>query len=155
MGKMRKTVIISIILVLFITNCSSQTNKMTEEQYFAKSKLIWQYYVPKSGQSEFVQGELLRAVEKLRDEAHRNGNINFNEKCHEILIGFLREKLSDRKIFDEKTIEIINADLNRLSLEEQPYTWDDIFDRICNRIVDWNMYYGNEIEHQNNPELNC
>jgi len=111
--------------------------------------------VPKSGQSEFVQGELLRAIEKLRDEAHRNGNINFNEKCHGILIGFLKEKLSDKKVFDEKTIEQINEDLDRLAVEEQPYTWDDIFDRICNRIVDWNSYYGDEIINEKNSELYC
>jgi len=152
---MIKTVFINIILVLLVTNCTSQTKKMTEKVYFEKAKLIWQNYVPKSGQSKFVQGELLRAIEKLRDEAHRNGNINFNENCHGILIGYLRKKLSDSKIFDEKTIEIINADLNKLLIEEQPYTSDDIFDRICDRIVDWNIYYGNKIEHKNNSELNC
>ena len=41
--------------------------------YFEEAKSIWQTYVPKSGQAETVQGELLRAVEKLRDEAIRNG----------------------------------------------------------------------------------
>ncbi len=128
---------------------------MTEEEYFEKAKFIWQNYVPKSGQSEFVQGELLRAIEKLRDEAHRNGNINFNEKCHGILIRFLREKLSNKKVFDKKTIEQINEDLDRLSIEEQPYTWDDIFDRICDRVVDWNIFYGNEIKHEKNSELYC
>lgn len=128
---------------------------MTKEEYFEKAKLIWQNYVPKSGQSEFVQGELLRAIEKLRDEAHRNGNINFNEKCHEILIGFLREKLSDKKVFDQKTIEQINEDLDKLSIEEQPYILDDIFDHICDRIVDWNMYHGNEIKHEKNSKLYC
>ena len=112
---------------------------MTEEEYFVKAKDIWQNYVPKSGQSKFVHGELLRAVEKLRDEAHRNGNINFNKKCHIILIEYLRKKLSDKEVFDQKKIEQINQDLNRVSLEEEPYTWDDIFDRICNRIVDWNL----------------
>jgi hypothetical protein len=44
---------------------------VTKEEYFKKAKSIWQSYVPKSGQSEFVQGELLRAIEKLRDEAHK------------------------------------------------------------------------------------
>lgn len=152
---MRKTVFLNIILILFFASCISQTKKMTEEEYFEKAKFIWQNYVPKSGQSEFVQGELLRAIEKLRDEAHRNGNINFNEKCHGILIGFLREKLSDKKVFDKKTIEQINEDLDRLSIEEQPYTWDDIFDRICDRVVDWNIFYGNEIKHEKNSELYC
>ncbi|MFY7669445.1 hypothetical protein ACOSP6_00020 [Tenacibaculum sp. MEBiC06402] len=128
---------------------------MTEKQYFEKAKFIWQNYVPKSGQSEFVQGELLRAIEKLRDEARRNGNINFDQKCHGILIGFLREKLSDQKVFDKKTIEQINDDLDRLSIEDQPYTWNDIFDRISDRIVDWNIFYGDEIKHEKNSDLYC
>jgi hypothetical protein len=40
---------------------------------------IWRHMVPKSGQSGTVQGELLRAVEKLRWEAQSNGNINRDE----------------------------------------------------------------------------
>ena len=46
---------------------------MTEKEYFEKAKFIWKNYVPKRGQSEFVQGELLRAIEKLRDKAQRSG----------------------------------------------------------------------------------
>ncbi len=129
--------------------------KMTKEEYFEKAKFIWKNYVPKSGQSEFVQGELLRAIEKLRDEAHRNGNINFNEKCHGILIRFLKEKLSDQKLFDSETIEKINEDLDRLSVENQPYTRDDIFDQIGERVVDWCLYYGDKIQHEKNFELYC
>jgi hypothetical protein len=128
---------------------------MTEEEYFDKAKFIWQNYVPKSGQSNYVQGELLRAVEKLRDEAQRNGNINFHEKCHGILITYLRTKLSDKKVFDQKKISQINIDLNRLSIEDQPYTEDDIFDRIAERIVDWYMVYPELIPHEKNDELYC
>ncbi len=40
-------------------------------QYFEEATRIWQTFVAKSGQAETVQGELLRAVEKLRDEATR------------------------------------------------------------------------------------
>ncbi len=128
---------------------------MTQEKYLEHGKNIWQDFVPKSGQAEFVQGELLRAIEKLRDEAHRNGNGNFNENCHGILIQYLRTKLSDKQVFEDKTIEQINRDLDRLSIEDQPYTDDDIFDEIDDRIVDWYLYYGAEIRHEKNTELNC
>ena len=37
---------------------------------------IWQDLVPEQGQSEWLQGELLRQIEKLRNEALGNGNIN-------------------------------------------------------------------------------
>ena len=128
---------------------------MTEEEYLENGKYIWQNFVPKSGQAEFVQGELLRAIEKLRDEAHRNGNGNFNEKCHKILIHYLRTKLSDKQVFEEKTIKLINKDLDRLSIEKHPYPDDAIFDEICNRIVEWYLYYGGAIKHEKNTELNC
>ncbi|MCX2680100.1 hypothetical protein OOZ15_09135 [Galbibacter sp. EGI 63066] len=128
---------------------------MTEKKYFEKAKFIWQNYVPESGQSKYVQGELLRAIEKLRDEAHRNGNINFNEKCHGILIDYLRKKLSDKKVFNQKTIEQINTDLDKLSIEDKPYSEDDIFDRISNRVVDWCMLYHEPISHEENDELYC
>lgn len=57
---------------------------MTEEESLEIGKFIWRNYVPKSGQSKTVQGELLRGNEKLRDESQRNGNINWDEG-HEIL----------------------------------------------------------------------
>src|SRR5689334_16771150 len=44
---------------------------------------IWHHLVPESGQASTVQGELFRAVEKLRWEAQENGNINWDD-------GFLR-----------------------------------------------------------------
>ena len=149
---MKKAIYI-LIVVLFVgcENC----NEMTHEEYLETGKYIWQNFVPKSGQAELVQGELVRAVAKLRDEAQRNGNINFNEKCHGILIAYLRTKLSDHEIFNSKTILQINTDLDRLSLEGQPYTDDELFDRLDERVVDWYMCYGDEITHKNNADLYC
>lgn len=61
-------------------------------KYFEEAKEIWQKFVPESGQAETVQGELLRAVEKLRDEAIRNGNGNWDEGF-EILLSYIGRKL--------------------------------------------------------------
>ena len=87
---MMKTVYI-IMLFAFVNYTNAQ--KMTQEEYAATAKYIWQNFVPTSGQAEFVQGELLRAIEKLRDEAHRNGNGNFHKK-------YLGRKLSEDKVVD-------------------------------------------------------
>ena len=38
-----------------------------------------------SGQADTVQGELIRAVERLRDEAYRNGNVDWGDG-HVILV---------------------------------------------------------------------
>ena len=42
-------------------------------------KRIWHNYVPESGQSDCIQGELLRQLEGLRNEAQGNGNINWDD----------------------------------------------------------------------------
>ena len=82
-----------IILIVILSSCE-KSKTITSEEYLEKGKYIWQNFVPKSGQAETVQGELLRAIEKLRDEAHRNGNANFNKNCH--------------KFYYDKTLERIN-----------------------------------------------
>ena len=128
---------------------------MTEQEYLEHGKYIWQNFVPKSGQSEFVHAELLRSIEKLRDEAHGNGNINFHEKCHLLLIDFLRSKLSDNELFDEAMLRQINSDLNKISIEDRPYLEDDIFDRISHRVIDWYLHYGEEVRHEQILELAC
>ena len=152
---MKPSLFLTLLLVLLCTNCLGQTHKIALEAYNEKANKIWQDFVPESGQAAFVQGELLRAIEKLRDEAQRNGNINFHKKCHGILLQFLRNTLSDSKVFDKKEIKQINNYLDQLSIENQPNTNDAIYDEISKRIVDWNVYYGDTIKHQKNTRLKC
>lgn len=147
--------VFSTILFLMVFYSGSQNTSMTEAEYLEKGTYIWQTFVPASGQAKFVQGELLRAIEKLRDEAQRNGHINFNEKCHQMLIQYLKENLLDRNVFDVHTIEQIEQDLKRIGLKNQPYTGDDLYNRINDRIIDWFMFYGMHVKHQKNSDLKC
>src|SRR4051812_35368862 len=105
-------IFIFLITTLLIFGCDNRNKKVTVDEYLQTGKYIWKTYVPKSGQAETVQGELLRAIEKLADEAQRNGNINFNEDCHVVFISFIRQHLNDEKIFDKSTIKQINQDLD-------------------------------------------
>jgi hypothetical protein len=148
----------TLILFVFclITFCSdAKSQKMTPEKYLELGQHIWKTYVPKSGQAQTVQGELLRAIEKLADEVQRNGNINFNENWHGIFIAYLRKYLTDTKIFDEQTIVQINKDLDRISLEDKPYTEEDLYDRLRERIIDWYVKNTTPITNSKNPKLNC
>lgn len=129
--------------------------KLTPAQYRNHAQYIWNEMVPSSGQASVVPGEMLRAVEKLRDEAQRNANANFHEGCHAKLIHYLTEQLTDPNIFDAETIKTILIDLHRLEQEEQPYTGDEIYDRLSYRVVDWYLYYGGITAHNNDPELQC
>jgi hypothetical protein len=128
---------------------------MTPEKYLEIGEYIWKTYVPKSGQAQTVQGELLRAIEKLADEAQRNGNINFNSNCHNILIAYVRKYLTDSTIFEEQTIIQIKKDLERISHEDKPYTDDDLFDRLRERIIDWYLKNTAPIVNSQNPKLTC
>ncbi len=98
---------------------------------------IWKNLVPKSGEADSVQGELLRAIEKLRDEAQRNGNGNYNA-MHKNLALYIKEKLIESGLFDEKAIK---ADIKPLTFKTIPYLEDDIYDRFCDRIAEFYLKF--------------
>ena len=49
-----------------------------EMKHFDICKLLWKTKVPRHGQADNVQGEMLRQAEKLRNEARDNGNMNWD-----------------------------------------------------------------------------
>ena len=125
---------------------------MPEPNYAEIGKFIWQNYVPKSGQADTVQGELLRASEKLRDESCRNGNINW-DRGHEILARFILQTLQSSSDVSNEAKSQLERDVTRILDYEHPYTEDDLFDRVEKVIFDW--YLGNKepIPRLKNPDL--
>ena len=75
-----------------------------------EARAIWMTKVPRDGQADTIEGELLRAVEKLRWEAHGNGNINWDEGF-EILIRFLRTHLLDAAIYPDDVVKATVAEV--------------------------------------------
>lgn len=144
-----------LFILTFVLCSNLNAQKLTKEQYLDTGRYIWQTYVPKSGQAKTVQGELLRAIEKLADEAQRNGNINFNPKCHGLLITYLHRYLTDETIFDQATIQQIKKDLDRISTENNPYTEDDLYDRLRERVIDWYIHNKTPVAHKENKQLYC
>lgn len=111
---------------------------MTKEEYHEQAKYIWKTYVPKSGVAETIQGELLRSIEKLRDEAQRNGNKNWNNiTSHEQLALFIQKTLIDSGVFDVIAVEEIQKSIGRILNYKSPETSDDVYDFLVYRIVDW------------------
>jgi ankyrin repeat protein len=102
------------------------------------AKKIWKTLVPKNGSSDTVQGELLRAVEKLRDEAQRNGNINFSA-MHKNLGKFIKEILIASIHFDKGQKEEIKAYVDVLSKKNYPYIDDDAYDYLTDRVCEFFM----------------
>jgi hypothetical protein len=123
-----------------------------DASYAADARRIWQTHVPRRGQADTVQGELLRAVEKLRDEAQRNGNVNWDEH-YERLLAYLRGTLTGSGLFTEETLAELAMDLDRLADFERPLTNDAPFDRITYRVVDWRRAQPEPVRHEQDPHL--
>ena len=120
-------------------------------KYFSEAHEIWQKFVPKAGQALTVQGEMLRAVEKLRDEAQRNGNINW-DGGFVILLNYLADKLGDSQVFEAAAIERSNYIVHRLGNFKDPYLADDLYDELSDRVVEYFRHYGS-LPREKNPSL--
>jgi hypothetical protein len=121
-------------------------------KYPDKAKYLWQTYVPTSGQADTVLGELIRAVEQLRDEAQRNGNGNWDQG-HQIFCSFIRDILCNSGAFAKDVIVEINSDIARIEDFEHPYLEDDLYDRLTDRIVEWGNKHPDPIPKMHNPDL--
>jgi hypothetical protein len=120
-------------------------------KYFKEAQEIWRKFVPKSGQADTVQGELLRAVEKLRDEAQRNGNGNWDDGF-ELLLIYLNKHLLDSSVYSEDTIRGTKAALARLRNHDDPYLEDDLYDGLGDRVVEYFQFRGSQ-PHAKNTAL--
>lgn len=116
-------------------------------KYFEEAKSIWKNHVPKSGQSDIVEGELIRAIEKLRYEAQNNGNANWDEGF-ERFCQYLWDILNDKNVFGYIVLEEIRTDIDVLLNYEQPYFDDDLYDRITDHIIEWSLAHNGPIKRE-------
>lgn len=127
-----------------------------EMQHFDICKRLWKTKVPKSGQADTLQGELLREVEKLRCEGMDNGNINWDEDFV-WFCGHLAEVFEKSGLFGAEHLAKLKEALNYLrecgdyahrycigeiSEEEADpvrfaYTDDDIYDFISDAVAEF------------------
>ena len=131
----------------------------------AVASWIWRTLVPKSGQASTVQGELLRAVEKLRWEAQENGNINWDEGFV-TLVTYIEQTLRTHAAFTDSERRYFMADLDRLrhfvpvnELDDEsdsgslPYVEDDLYDRLTGFVVVFARANPEPLERELNPRL--
>jgi len=128
------------------------------------ARWIWHNLVPKSGQASSLQGELLRAVERLRWEAQGNGNINWDDRF-EMFLDFLEDHLQTEPHFSSEIRASIASDLERLrnflpvrelmdgsDAAKLPYVDDDLYDRLASHVVSFCRLNARLIPHRHNPE---
>jgi hypothetical protein len=121
-------------------------------RYFEEARTLWRTYVPKHGQAATVQGELIRAVEKLRGEAQRNGNVNWGDD-HERLVDFVRHTLVGSGMFDAPSVAEIERDAQRLLDFDDPETEDGPYDRLTDRVVEWSRAHPEPVPRELDPAL--
>lgn len=116
-----------------------------------QARELWARCVPASGQADTVQGELLRAVEKLRDEAVRNGNVNWDGD-HVELARFVRTTLVSSGVFGSEEVAEIVQDIDTAVDVDHPPE-DDLYDRLADRVVEWSQAQPTPVPHRRNPRL--
>lgn len=116
---------------------------------------LWQELVPSRGQADTLQGELVRIVGKLTDEAYRNGNGNWDEDS-ERMWRLVARQLDDPDTFSaeechlirQKVEEIIrDRDCPDLSADGSPYYL------VTEKVIDWCMAHPELIPHRPSPSL--
>jgi uncharacterized protein len=117
-----------------------------------EARRIWREYVPAQGQSLTVQGELLRAVEKLRWEAMTNGNQNW-DRDFEKLAEYLRATLVGSELFRAEASAEIVKDIQTILDYEHPLADETAFDRLTERVVEWSLAHPEPVPRDLDPTL--
>lgn len=102
---------------------------------------IWNASVPPQGQSRTIEGELLRSVERLRSEAMRNGNMNW-ENGYAYFLEVLNSNLRGDPAFDTEARAKIDDHLDQLANYEQPCHDPLVFDYLCDRVAEVFRHHG-------------
>ncbi len=129
--------------------------QMTDKEYKEIASNIWQKYVPKSGQSSWVEGELIRSIEKLRDEAQRNGNGNVRASCHIKMVEYIRKVIGDSNIYDKKTKHTTEQYLSEISDFERPYIEDEAYNELTKRVVEWHIHHNGPVKREYDDTMDC
>ncbi len=141
---------------------NSPTHVLLAGTDFEICRWIWRHLVPPGGAASTIQGELLRAIERLRTEAQDNGNVNWDEQ-YALFVAYLEQHLAGEAGFSLAVRREIRTDLARLrvddsgqegdalSEENSPYVDDDLYDRISGHIVSYCRLHPALVPHVRDP----
>jgi hypothetical protein len=80
-----------------------------------------------------LAGQLLTAVETLREEAQQHGNAAYGKR-HKRMAIFVRDTLVKSGVFDKATIDRIRSSTAALMKASKPYLQDDLYDQLVDLI---------------------
>lgn len=148
-------------------------SKDYNQKYFDECKYIWKNYVPKRGQADNLQGELLREIEKIRCEAQDNGNINWDDD-YSYFCDFISNKLSEQVIYsaqEKEEIKLIMSYIKECGIYAREYNSgripekdidankiayikDNLYDIIADRIGQLQKENNTPIPYEKNNNIN-
>ncbi|MDO8341159.1 MAG: hypothetical protein Q7T59_04235, partial [Candidatus Woesebacteria bacterium] len=133
------------------------SKKLLESSWFhdmsLKTNAIWKKLVPKEGVAKTIQGEMVRAIGRIKGDYYRNGFGNWYPMFYE-LSQFLATHLIDESTFKPFTLSVLRADIrvinqcgNRAVAAGNPYETipsifsadytEEAFTRLDAAIVAW------------------
>lgn len=135
--------------------------------HFEECKYIWKNWVPKKGQADSLQGEMLRQAECLRNEAMDNGNANWDDNFA-WFCDFLKDTLTQSGVFGgeknkklEKTLAYVKTNgeyakaygEGKISDEEVDvvrlaYAEDDLYDYLEDAIAEFYLVHKDPIPYE-------
>ena len=107
--------------------------------------------VPIAGECETLQGELVRCINNLNDEARRNGWMNFDEGDIES-IDVLRRYLPDSSVFSEAVRQQICTALDTVrhagerGADEGEFGYDELT-FLAQRVAEW-CHHHDDLTHK-------
>lgn len=100
--------------------------------------LVQKIWSEPSSTNTSLAGELLRAVETLRDEAQRNGNVNYKSN-HKKMAVFVRDTLIRSGYFGQTDVERIRSGTEKLMKGRRPYKQDDVYDQLVDEVCVYHL----------------
>jgi hypothetical protein len=117
---------------------------------------LWSELVPPSGQATSVQGELVRCIGKLTDEAYRNGNCNWAPGSqHDRLLDYIEVTLLGDETFSAERKADIRRDIEEIRDYEHPNVGGTgtCYYKVGEAVVDWCMQHQELIAREIDPAL--
>ena len=127
---------------------------MTDYKWWKEHARLWDELVPASGQCETVQGEIVRCIGKLTDEAYRNGNCNWGDG-HRRMTEYVEAVLLSDDTFTEDRKARIRADAAEIMDSERPNLGGHgtCYYNLTEAVVDWCLAKEALIPRDLDPEL--
>jgi hypothetical protein len=127
-----------------------------EDGWWGEYQRLWNDLVPSRGQAPTVQGELVRCIGRLTDEAYRNGNQNWTRGSgHRRMLAYIERTLLRDATFDEQRQAAIRKDIAEISDFKHPNTGGNgtCYYDLTEAVVDWCRQHEAPIPRETDPGL--